>query len=316
LRHSEKPHCAEAPIDYFIHRQALIACIALCAVQGIRENPAIASINRNYLVAPVNMVGSVSRQRFAVFDVAPQNKDSLIVEDALHVILSDDFAELEARFGYADGGFGNGTDIVTHVQEIKVCERVRYKQLSVIPSPEIYPLRTAVIFPSGSQNPACFIAKLHRSIWAFDTQRELWPQLTYSESGLRFLQLALHGSYLLVSSNCLFRSDCGEIARGAVSAAQRSPLEGSDYSASASHKEKPDGGPYDRITEGMVFLLFCFAAWPWGIIRIWYLYKAANYESSHGGNEGRYALIGAILVVVGWLAGVYGGFLLVSSLVA
>ena len=84
------------------------------------ENVAIASINGNGLKAPVNVMCLTSGQRFTVFDVPPQNERSFVIDDTLHVIPSDKFAQLQMGIIDADGGLRNRPERMPQIQKIEI----------------------------------------------------------------------------------------------------------------------------------------------------------------------------------------------------
>lgn len=106
------------------------------------------------------------------------------------------------------------------------------------------------------------------------------------------------------------------LSQSVVSFFQSVPLKASYYRVGGSNENERRGRPYNRITKGAAGVLICLVCVPWGVARIWHLCKTADGESDQCGNERQYALISAVLVIAGWLSGVYGGFLLLSLLVA
>src|ERR1700676_3750850 len=98
------------------------------------------------------------------------------------------------------------------------------------------------------------------------------------------------------------------IFEGVVSLVQGKILEITDADRYGRGNKYPDSGPYYRIAEGAFLFLCCGLVGGFGIVRIYNLSNDSSHQRHDSSKDRRRAAVTAFLLIVGWVAGIYGTF--------
>ncbi len=98
-----------------------------------------------------------------------------------------------------------------------------------------------------------------------------------------------------------------------VSFFQSPPLEPPYTNRSGGRQDDTNRSPYDRIAEGMGLIMLGTILSLFGIARIYGRGQESNGRPDQTGNEWRWAAVTAIVLIVGWVACIYGMILFLPA---